>query len=94
MGNAQCSRCDYLTLGRCRVACLTSLAFSLATLAVTGARPQAVELLTQAIALKSEWLDSETHPGLLVELCDLHDVLGDAEAVTEVAGAFTQGTPV
>ena len=52
-----------------------------------------MELLTQAIALKAEWLDSEMHPGLLGELCDLHDVLGEPEAVADVAGASTFGTP-
>lgn len=57
------------------------------TLAVTGARPQAVDMLTQAIALKAEWLGSDTHPGLLGELCDLHDVLDDDAAVADTAGA-------
>ena len=71
----------------CHVVRLTRLAACVATLAVTGARTQAVELLTQAIALKAEWLGSETHPGLLDELCDLHDVLGEPSAVADVAGA-------
>ena len=78
----------------CHVTRLTRLASCIATLAVTGARPQAVELLTQAIALKAEWLGSETHPGLLDELCDLHDVLGEPDAVADVAGASDCGMPV
>jgi len=58
---------------------------------MTGARTQAVDMLSQAIALKAEWLGSDTHPGLLGELCDLHDVLDDAAAVAEVAGAVLDG---
>jgi hypothetical protein len=75
-------------LCRTRVAYLTrSRAAFTATLAVTGARSQAVDMLMQAVALKAEWLGSDAHPGLLGELCDLHDVLDDPAAVADCAGA-------
>jgi hypothetical protein len=57
------------------------------TLAMTGARGQAVALLSKAVALKAEWLGSDTHAGLLGELCDLHAVLDDADEAADVAGA-------
>ena len=57
------------------------------TLAVTGARLQAVELLLRAVNLKAEWLGAELHTGLLGELCDLHRVLDDPVAASDVAGA-------
>lgn len=44
-------------------------------------------MLMQAITLKAEWLGSDAHPGLLGELCDLHDVLDDPAAVADCAGA-------
>jgi hypothetical protein len=55
---------------------------------MTGARTQAVALLSRAVALKQEWLGSDTDAGLLGELCDLHDVLDDPEAASDVAGAL------
>ena len=54
---------------------------------MTGARAQAVDLLSSAVALKADWLGSDTHAGLLGELCDLHNVLDDAAAAADVAGA-------
>jgi len=57
-----------------------------ATLAMTGARPQAVALLTRAVQLKVEWLGRED-PRVLGELCDLHAYTDAVDAAADVAGA-------
>jgi len=57
-----------------------------ATLAMTGAREQAVATLTTAVELKVEWLEAEDDPRVLGELCDLHAVLDDYQRAQEVAG--------
>lgn len=53
---------------------------------MTGARAQAVALLRKALDLKADWLQSDVHPGLLEELCDLHAVLDDPTALSQVSG--------
>ena len=57
-----------------------------ATLAMTGARPQAVALLTRAVQLKVEWLGRED-PRVLGELCDLHALTDAVDASADIVGA-------
>ena len=62
------------------------------TLALTGAREQAMATLAAAVELKTKWLGGkDDDPRVLGELCDLHSVLDNPQQAAEVAGAWEGG---
>ena len=66
---------------------MRALRTAAATLAITGAREQAIALLQQAVAVVDAWLGGTDDPQLLGCLCDLYDCIvvagGDTRAVAE-----------
>ena len=61
-----------------------------ATLALTGAREQALALLRQAVEVEDAWVGGSPDPRLLGALCDLHAVLAGSEEAAPVAERIVQ----